>query len=368
MEVMNMQKESITQQQASCILVMFIFGSTLVFGVGTEVGRDIWISLTLTIAMIIPAVLIYARIIRLFPGKNLFELVEELFGSAFGKVLTCVFVWYAIHLAASVLRNFTDFIQVTALPDTPQLPVAVLLLAVIVYLTKCGMEVFGKWALVTFIIICVIIPITVVLSVPSMKWSNLLPIMDNEWGDILTATYQQFSLPFGEVVLFLGVANSLRRENSPYKAYLYGILCAGAISIVILLRNITVLGPAMMESVYYPAFVAGRIINPSEFFARMESVIAMNYLFAGITKMSFCIFVAAKGMTRLFNLQDYKKLLIPVCLLCLMFSLISYNSVTHLFDFVKNYYPIYVIPFQILIPLLIWITAEIKRSRRNVLR
>lgn len=361
-----MQEESITQQQASCILVMFIFGSTLVFGVGTEVRQDIWISLLLTVAMIIPAVLIYARIIRLFPGKNLFELLEELFGNVFGKVLTCIFVWYAVHLAASVLRNFTDFIQVTSLPETPQLPVAVLLLAVIVYLSKRGMEVFGKWALVTFIIICVIVPITYVLSVPSMKWSNLLPILDNEWGDILTSSYQQFSLPFGEIVMFLGVANSLGRENSPYKAYLYGILCAGAISIITLLRNIAVLGPAMMESVYYPAFVAGKIINPSEFFARMESVIAMNYLFAGITKISLCIFVAAKGMARLFNIQGYKMLLIPVCLLCLMFSLISYDSATHLFDFVKYYYPVYAIPFQILIPLLIWITAEIKRIRRSV--
>lgn len=363
-----MHQESITHRQASCILIMFIFGSTLVFGVGTEVGQDVWISMILTIAMIVPVSLIYARLIRLFPRKNLFEILEALFGQIFGKILTVVFVWYAIHLAASVLRNYTDFIQVTAMPETPQLPVAVLLLAAIVYLVKCGMETFGKWALVTFIIICAIIPFTLLLSIPLIKGSNLLPILDHDWGGILKAAFQQFSLPYGETVLFLGVAGSLKKENSPYKSYLYGILCAGVISVLILLRNTAVLGPAMVEAVYYPAFVTGRIINPSESFARIESVISMNYLFAGITKIALCVFAAAKGMASLLNIQDYKKNIVPVCLLSLMFSVISYDSVTHLFYFVANYYPVYVIPFQILIPLIMWITAEIKRGRKRQLR
>ena len=270
-----MNNELITHRQASSILVMFIFGSTLVFGVGTEVGQDMWISLLLTIAMILPVSLMYARLVRLYPGKTLFEMLEVLFGKIAGKILTGVFVWYAIHLGASVLRNFTDFFQVTSMPETPQLPIAVLLLAVVVYLVKCGMETYGKWALVTFSIICIMMLFTLLLSIGSIKWSNLLPVLDNDWGSLLRASYQQFTLPFGETVLFLGVAGSLRREDSPYKSYWYGILCAGLISMIILIRNILVLGPSMMEAVSFPSFVTGRIINVSDSFARIESVICL---------------------------------------------------------------------------------------------
>lgn len=361
-----MNRESMTRPQASCILIMFIFGSTLIFGVGTETGQDIWISLILTLAMIIPVSLIYARLIKLFPAKGLFEMLQELFGKIAGKILICVFVWYAMHLTASVLRNFTDFIQITAMPEPPQFPLAILLMSVIIYLAKCGLETFGKWAIVTFIIICAIIPLTLLFSISAINFRNLLPVLDNDWPSVLKASYQQFSLPFGETVLFLGVADSLKRGESPYKAYLYGILCAGIISILILIRNVTVLGPTMMESVYFPSFVTGKIINLSDSFARVESIIAMNYLFAGLTKMSLCVFVAAKGVASLFNIPDYKKNVIPVCFACLALSIISYDSVTHLFDFVTNYYPIYVTPFQTLIPLLMWITGEIKRARGHL--
>lgn len=360
-----MQKESITRRQANCILITFIFGSTVVFGVGTEAGQDMWISLLITIATIVPVSLIYARTIKLCPGKNLSEMLEELFGKVFGKILIILYVWYSIHLSASILRNFTDFIQVTSMPETPQVPVAICILAVILYLTKCGLEVFGKWAVVVFIVVCGIIPFTVLLSSNTLDWTHLSPIMNHDLKDILTSSFQQFSLPFGETVLFLGIAASLGKNESPYKVYLYGILCAGFISVIILMRNILVLGPEMMESVYYPSFVAGRIINPGEFFARIESVISMNYLLAGVTKIALCVFVAAKASANLFNLQNYKSMLAPVCFLCLMFSMISYHSSTHLFVFVKYYYPVYVVPFQIMIPLLVWITAEFKNAKKK---
>ncbi|MDP4118831.1 MAG: endospore germination permease [Bacillota bacterium] len=360
-----MHEESITYSQASCIMAMFLFGSTLIFGGGIEANRDSWLALIIAIIMFIPISLIYARLVKLFPGKNLFGILEELFGKIFGKILGGVFVWYAIYLAASILRNTTDFIQIAAMPETPQIAVAILLLAVIAYMVKCGMETFGKWSLVTFIMICIVVPFTVFISIRSIKWSNLLPIFDNKLGSMLKASYRQFSLSFGETVMFLGVAGSLGKKDSPYKSYFYGILCASVISIIVITRDIAVLGPAMIESVCYPAFVTGRIINPSESFARIESLIGINYVIASITKMTLCVFVAVKGMASLFNIDDYKKNVMPICLLCLMLSIISYDSVVDLSESARNYYPIYAMPFQIFIPLVMWITAEIKKSRRN---
>lgn len=344
---------------------MFIFGSTLVFGIGTEAGQDIWISQLFAIAFTIPAVLMFARIMKLFPGKNLFEIIDELFGKIFGKVLIVLLVWYALHLSASVLRNFTDFIQVTTMPETPQLPVAIMLLAPILYLARCRTGVFGKWSVVTFVIISTIILFTILLSIEAMDWNNILPVMEHDMGTLLNSSYQLFTLPLGETFLFLGIADSLKKGDSPYKAYLYGILFIGFSSLLILPRNVLVLGPGMMEVTYYPSFAVGRIINPGDFFARIENMLSMNYIFTGITKITLCIVFVVKGIASLFKIPEYRKILAPICLLCLALSIISYHSVMDLFDFVKRYYPIYTIPFQILIPLLIWITAEIKKSRKK---
>jgi spore germination protein KB len=358
-----MQNQTITSRQAICILVMFVFGSTLVFDLGTEVKQDMWIAFLFTVAMTLPVVLIQARTAYLFPQKDLHEILDELFGRVMGKVFTAAFAWYAVHLGASVLRNFTDFIQIAAMPETPQLPVAILMVAVVVYLARCGTGVFGKWAVVTLAILYTIISITLAFSFGSIDWTHLLPVRDSEWKDILLAGYRHFSLPFGETVLLLGIAGSFKKGESPYKIYLYGTLAASVTGMIILLRNILVLGPSLMEAVYYPSFVAGKIINPTEFFARMESTIASSYLFTGVTKIALCVVVASKGIAGLLGLPSYKNMLIPVGLLCLALGMISYESVTQLFRFIKSYYTIYAIPFQLVLPLLIWLAAERKKAR-----
>jgi len=64
-------------------------------------------------------------------------------------------------------------------------------------------------------------------------------------------------------------------------------------------------------------------------------------------------------------MQGYREILAPACLMSLALSVTSYESMMHLFDFVRTYYPIYAAPFQVIIPLLIWIAAEIRTRRKK---
>jgi len=121
----------------------------------------------------------------------------------------------------------------------------------------------------------------------------------------------------------------------------------------------------MMDATYFPSFNAAKIMNLGDFLPRIESLITTNYLFAGITKIALCLLAASKGIANLFDLQDYREILAPAGMMILALSVISYESVMHLFEFVDRYYAIYAIPFQIIIPLAIWIAAEIKVRRKK---
>lgn len=67
-----MFKEMLSSRQAICIIVMFMFGSSVIMGVNTGVAQDSWICVLLAPFMALPMVLIYARIIKLFPEKDFF--------------------------------------------------------------------------------------------------------------------------------------------------------------------------------------------------------------------------------------------------------------------------------------------------------
>ena len=144
---------------------------------------------------------------------------------------------------------------------------------------------------------------------------------------------------------------------------MYGIaiLTGSLILLVIILRNILILGAPMVSASYFPSYTTARILHISDFLTRVEGTITMNFLLSGIVKITLCLIVAAKGIAKLFAIKDYKIMMMPASMLVTALCAIVYNSAMEMFGFIK-YYQIYAIPFQILIPVLVWVTAEIRQK------
>jgi spore germination protein KB len=121
-----------------------------------------------------------------------------------------------------------------------------------------------------------------------------------------------------------------------------------------------------MKIEYCPSDIAARIINIGDFLTRIEGSISMNFIMAGITKITVCLLVAAKGMAHLFGISNYRKILIPVALLALALSAILYETAMEMFAFLEAY-QYYALLFQIIIPVIVWMFAEIKVRRQKKL-
>ncbi len=360
-----MNKETISLRQAIYSIMLFIFGSSIVLGVSGTAEQDAWISLLLAMAGTFPLFMMYARIIRLYPETDFFDIVTSLFGNIIGKIVIVLFTWYAIHLAALVLRNFSEFLQIVSMPETPELPLMVALVLVTAYLAKGSTSVLGKWSVVMFPIVAIVILLTVVLSVKDMDLTNLLPIMEKGWVPVLEGAFQIVTFPFAETVVFLCLAGSIKKQDSPYKIYGYSLLFGGLFLALVMVRNIAILGPTMVGISYFPSYTTARILRLGDFLSRIEGTITMNFLLSGIVKIAICLAAGAKGIAKLFNINAYKNMLMPVSMLALALCAIVYKSAMEMFGFLK-YYQFYAIPFQIIIPLAVWITAEIKAKKKAV--
>jgi spore germination protein KB len=122
-----------------------------------------------------------------------------------------------------------------------------------------------------------------------------------------------------------------------------------------------------MENSYFPSFKAARLVGIKNFLERIEGLITYNFIIAGVAKLAVCLIVASKGTTKLFGLKNYKVLAVPLGLLIFALCPVSNASIIEVFE-VLNPYQIYVILFQIIIPLIVWIGAEIsvrKKSKEN---
>lgn len=359
-----MAKDTITLRQAVCIIIVFIFGSTLVIGVSTTSEQDSWISFLIAVVESIPILLIYARVMKLFPEKNIFEIFEALFGKVLGKVFTAFICWYAIHLGALVVKNFSEFIVLTGMDQTPQLPVMIMMVLVAVYMVKSGAETLGKWSLTVFPAICLVILFTVLISLDRLDLSNLQPVFGHSLSSIVSGSFPTVTFPLGETVLFLALANAVKKTDSPKRIYISALVISSLVLLVVMIRNLGTVGSKLLSSEYFPSYTAARVIHPADYLMRIEGFITMNFIFTGVTKVTVCLFAASKGLASLFGIKDYKQMVMPAGLLTLALCAILYKSVMEMFGFVKTYM-YYALPFEFLIPIIVWITAEIKNRKKK---
>lgn len=355
-----MVKETMSGRQSVCVIVMIILGSTLITGI-RGIQQDSWITILLAIAMSIPLYFIFARIVKLYPETDLYDIIKSVFGQTVGKIIICLMSLYFLHLATLVLRNLSEFISITAMPETPQLVVMIVIMAVILYLSVSGARSIGKWAALVFPIVFAVIVVLFLLSIKQMNINYLFPMLDHSVSDFAVNGLKAFSFPFAEVVIMLGLARSFKKGENPYRIMYIALATGGFLLLLVFFRNLLILGPLMNE-ISFPSYKATRLIQLGDFIQRFEWSVATNYILSVITKLTVCIMAAAKGFTALFHIEKEKHTTVVLCILCTAICFLMFKNAMQMFDFINIYF-IYAPFFEVILPLVLWIGVEIKNKK-----
>lgn len=354
-----MRVEQVTDKQGICIIITFIFGSSLIIGLGGEAKNDAWISGIVGMIMVMPMLFVYSRILSLFPGKDLFDILNITFGKFIGKIISILYIWYASHLGALVLRNFGEFMNIVALPETPMLVSLISIGLVCIFAVRLGVEVIGRTCTYFLPILLFIIILVQLLGIPNSHLSYLKPVLGNGLIPILNGGFSAFSFPLAETVLFIGIFNSLNSKKSPYRIYYWGVLISGTIITFITARNITILSN-MLGSFYFPSYEAVSMISIGSFIQRIEITVSAVFTFGIFLKASICLLAVCKGIGKMFNLKDYRSIVIQTGLLMIYFSYIIYDNSILMKYWAFRVYAYYAFPFQVILPIITWILAEFK--------
>ena len=139
-----MNKEILSDKQGISVISLFITGSSIVLTIAGESKQDLWIAIILSIIATIPLLLVYYKILVHFPKKDLYDILEVVFGKAIGKGISILFIWFSFFLGGLVLRVFGDFISVTSLRNTPKI-ISMLLIGILcIWAVKEGIEIIGR--------------------------------------------------------------------------------------------------------------------------------------------------------------------------------------------------------------------------------
>ncbi|MBB6696823.1 GerAB/ArcD/ProY family transporter [Clostridium algidicarnis] len=356
-----MKKEVISNKQMQILIFFYTIGGYLLFSMGGSLKQDAWIASIIAIVLSLPIMIMYSRTMNLYPGKNLFDIVEILFGKVFGKVISIIFILHIFLLGAYILRDFIDFIKLTALPNTPSAILMMCIGILSIWMLKEGIEVLSAWAQFFIRIILVFVILVWVLLIPQMDITNLQPIFYSGLKDIAKVSFKLISFPFSEIFLFMLFFDYLDHTSESKNIFLKPVIIGGIVVVITTMINIMLLGGEEYSSLYYAGYEGIKRLQLNGEFQRIEIAVSIAFTIIQFLEVSFCVLGVSKGVTKLFNLKSYRDILIPIVLLMMNFAYIMFNSIMESMEFTSELWPSYALLVQIIIPFIIFIVALLKK-------
>ncbi|MGK0466682.1 GerAB/ArcD/ProY family transporter [Clostridium sp.] len=360
-----MKNEVISERQGVILIILFIIGSTFLQGSGGLAKQDAWLAIIIAITWSILLLLMYSRILSLYPGKDLFDILQILMGKYIGKIVSILMIWFAFHDGTVVITNLSEFSKTLVYDDTPIAVPMIFFSILLIWGIKEGIEVLGRWSeFFVFVVIILFFTVTV-LAIPQMDLYRLKPILSNGASPVLRGAFSSFSYPFGETVIFMMVFSKISKTKSYKKTFMLGLLIGGGLIFLATLRNILIIGSETISRVYFPSTMAISLIRIGDILERMEMFVTIDFLISIYVKVSICIFAVCNGISKIFDFDDYKFIATPVTLLMLAFSFFVYKSIMEMSFFAFNIWQFYSLPFVVIIPFIVFIMAEIKNRSSN---
>ncbi len=349
----------ISNYQLFTILTCFLLGSTVIISPVTAAKHDAWLAFLISLFGGFILMMIYVSIANLHPSKTLTEILKSVFGNVVGTIISVLYIWYFIHLAALVLRNFGEYFVVVSYTETPILFIILCFAIVVVYAVKIGIEVIGRISEV-FIFLLVLSVVFVFFALMSIfDVENLKPFLSEGFTPILKTAFSVLTFPFGETVVFLMIFPFVNKKKQLYKPTMLSLVIFGFIIFNMVLRNIMVLGDDMASRDIFPSHIVFRLIPGMD----LDPLLDINLVIAGMIKITICIYGAVTGITELLGLRSYKAFVIPIVSFIVPLSIWVYDSLMEMIAWATDVCPIYSIPFQIIIPIIILVISLIMNKK-----
>ncbi|MGE6833841.1 GerAB/ArcD/ProY family transporter [Priestia megaterium] len=364
-----MEKAKISASQLFILMVLFELGSALLVPLAMGAKQDAWLAILLGMGCSFVLLLVYYRLYSYYPDLLPTEYVQNILGKVMGTVLAFVYLLYFMYDAARVLRDFGEMLLTFAYPDTPLFIANALLMLVIIYTVRKGIEVIARSGELFFIFMYVLAVTGFILIVSSglIDVTKLQPVLEEGMLPVLKVVFTQtMYFPFAEAIVFTMILPYL---NNPKKAKVT-MLCATGLSginlVITMLINISVLGVNLTARSQFPLLSTVQSIQVADFLERLDVFFMLALIICGFFKVSVLFYAVVIGTANLFKIKSPSRLAYPVGLIILFLSVaIASNFQEHLHEGLKITPVVLNIPLYAIIPPLLLLVAFLKNRKKQ---
>ena len=358
------EREQIGPNGLGFLLFGFLMGSSLLLPMGAQAKEAAWIATLLGGTASLGLAWIYARLARAYPGESLVGCTQRILGRWLGGLVTLLYIWFGLHLASLVLRNFGEFLVTSLLPTTPISVLIIVLMLLCVYAVRHGLEPLARTAQILTVTVIALVSVTAFMLTPEAEGQNLLPVMGGGLPSILRAAVTVMAFPFGETVLFGMIFHRVRPKGSVFPTLSRSILAATLVLALVTLLGTAVLGAHIRGVSRYATLAVIRQVMIADFITNLDAVVIGAWVFTGFLKVSACLYITASSVAELIGSVDFRPLLLPLGVIAASLSMLVYEDSSQMAAFLAVW-PIYSAPFQLFMPLLLLGASRFRRGSHS---
>lgn len=352
-------KQAIPDYQGVTIVILFTIGSSLVFGLAKAAGNDLWLSFLLGLLFALPVIMVYARLRSLLSSHNLYLGLEQVYGKSLGRVITFTFGFYAWRIGVFESKDIAVFVDSVGLNLTPQTVFVLSLSILVLWACKLGIQAMGRWSAFVVKLVVVVILINLILLGTEVDPQEFLPILYEGWKPVVSGALQILDYPFLEIIILFWVFDNLEDGKSPYPIFLLGFTSAAFLLLLLGTATVAVIGEAKYAISYYPTFIAVSRISLFRFITRLEATVGAAFVATTFFKVSICILAAAKCLAHTLGIEDYRAVVTPLALSLVGASQWLGQTQMEVYSSITRVVAPFDLLIQVILPLLLWISAEI---------
>ena len=338
---MKLENGKISNSQLSILVLSFMQGMILTINYSYLVTEhDTWLVVLAAFPITIIFGVIYTAIIKKFPGKNLIQINDLVFGSIGGKAISVLYIWFFFQLIIHYMYFLNSFWIAYVMPETPRLAFLIMFVFVCAMAVRGGIEVITRCSFLFAVITAASTLIVAVLLLGDIEPSNLLPVIDISPMQFVQSLHITLTIPFCDIVVFLMVLPYAEEKLRIRKPVLIGICLSTAQLLIVVVRDALVLG-IRMQNTLSASFAVSRQIEIKDILTRLDVLVAIAMLVTVFMKISIFFYVTVLSTAQTLKLRSYRPLIVPIGALAVAFAVKLYSS-----DMEQAYAAQYVWPFN----------------------
>jgi spore germination protein (amino acid permease) len=355
------------RHQVSPYLVFFIVYSSQV-GVGilgfqrtiaAKAGYDAWIGVLLAGFFVQVFIWLVYKLLGSAEG-DIVDVHSKVFGKIIGSFFSFIIMFYYWLASVSVLLGFIEIIQVWMFPTLPSWILSSLILVSVYYCVSGGFRVVVGISFLSFIFPQIILIVLYIFPLKEAHFTNLLPIMNHSFRDMLDAIKSSMYTLAGTETLLMFYPFIRDPKSSKKYAHL-AVLFTTLLYTLSAIVSFTYYSERQLKEIIWPELTLIKIIRLS-YLERFEYLYISMYLIIVTALIALLLWCSTRGLKRIFK-KKQKNFLIILSLLSVVISQLINEQLKETLDKYVTQMNLWI--FYGYIPILLIIFTLLKRSKQN---